>query len=51
MIRSLCKTCGKRPVAVNYHKDGKTFYRSTCDHCARSRDIGRPKWQASGYRL
>lgn len=50
MIRSLCKTCGKRPVAVNYHKDGKTFYRTTCDHCARHRELGKPKWQSAGYK-
>jgi len=43
-MRKLCKKCQKRPVAVNYLKEGKTYYRSTCDHCARSRNDGNPLW-------
>lgn len=49
MIRDLCKNCGKRPVAVNYYKNEKVFYRSTCDHCARNRSDGVPKWKRNGY--
>lgn len=48
-MRKLCKKCQKRPVAVNYLKEGKTYYRSTCDHCARSRNDGNPLWSLKGY--
>ena len=47
MIRPLCKTCGSRPVAINYRRDDKIFYRSQCDHCARNRHTGRPLWATS----
>jgi hypothetical protein len=33
-MRPLCK-CGQRPRAINYKKEGKTFYRSLCDICSR----------------
>ena len=49
-MRDLCKTCGQRPVAINYYKDGVARYRSKCDHCARDRKDGVPFWQASGYK-
>lgn len=49
-MRKLCKKCDKRPVAINYYKEGKPFYRSTCDHCARGSKDGLPKWYKSGYR-
>ena len=49
-MRLLCKKCSERPVAVNYYKDGKPFYRSTCDHCSRNRQQGRPMWMSSGYK-
>ena len=49
-MRKLCKKCDKRPVAINYYKEGKPFYRSTCDHCARGSKEGLPKWYKSGYR-
>jgi len=50
VMRNLCKTCGQRPVAVNYYREGKTFYRSNCDHCARGRKEGRPLWTIAGYK-
>lgn len=49
-MRSLCKECGQRPVAINYYKDKKPYYRSKCDHCARGLEVGLPKWYISGYR-
>ena len=49
-MRDLCNKCQKRLVAINYHKDGKTFYRSMCDHCSRVRSDGEPLWQKSGYK-
>ena len=48
-MRKLCKKCQKRPVAVNYYKEGKTFYRSVCDHCSRGRADGNPLWVLRGY--
>ena len=50
MIRELCKKCGSRPVAINYRKDNKTFYRSVCDHCSRNRNDGKAKWELAGYK-
>jgi hypothetical protein len=49
-MRNLCKVCGQRPVAVNYYKEGKPFYRSKCDHCARGRKEGKTLWMLSGYK-
>jgi len=48
-MRKLCKICNQRPVAINYYKDSKTFYRSKCDHCANSRTDGIPLWSRAGY--
>lgn len=48
-MRDLCRTCGSRPVAVNYYKEGKTFYRTKCDHCSKGRKSERPLWTLSGY--
>jgi len=50
MIRNLCKNCQQRPVAINYYKDNKPFFRSKCDHCARQRKDKSPLWQRSGYK-
>ena len=49
VMRKLCKKCQKRPVAINYYKAGKPFYRSMCDHCARNREEGSPLWALRGY--
>lgn len=49
-MRKLCKICKHRPVAVNYHKEGKTYYRSKCDHCDRVSRNGIPRWFKAGYR-
>jgi hypothetical protein len=49
-MRELCKTCSQRPVAINYKKEGRVFYRSRCDHCARGRGDGVAKWQKAGYK-
>jgi hypothetical protein len=48
-MRSLCKTCGERPCAVNYYKEGRTYYRSQCDCCARGSTPGKPRWAQLGY--
>lgn len=50
MSRDLCYVCKKRPVAINYYKNGKTFYRSKCDHCSKNRKKDNPLWALSGYK-
>ena len=50
-MRTLCKTCKSRPVAINYRKADKIYYRSQCDHCAKGRHVGKPLWFQSGYRM
>ena len=49
-MRPLCKTCGEKPCAVNYHKAKKTYYRSECDSCARGATPKKPRWAQSGYK-
>ena len=49
-MRKLCKKCNERPVAVNYYKNSKVYYRATCDHCSRDRKTGHPLWSLSGYK-
>jgi hypothetical protein len=48
-MRKLCQICKQRPVAINYHKEGRTFYRSKCDHCDKDRKLGIARWQLAGY--
>lgn len=50
MKRNLCKVCLERPVAINYYKLGRTFYRTTCDHCGKKRKEGTPLWERHGYK-
>ena len=48
-MRPLCK-CGHRPAAINYKKDGKTYYRKMCGRCLRNgANHGIPKWKQAGY--
>jgi len=49
-MRKLCKKCQQRPVAINYYKEGKPFYRSVCDHCSRGYTDTRPLWELAGYK-
>jgi hypothetical protein len=51
MNRPLC-ICGFRPAAVNYIKNGKTYYRKKCETCLRynGTTVGIPKWFREGYR-
>ena len=49
-MRKLCLNCKQRPVAINYYKEGRPFYRSKCDHCARGYEKSKPLWQTSGYK-
>jgi len=49
MPRKLCKQCQKRPVAINYYKGKKPYYRSKCDRCASGSAPGVPYWYQAGY--
>lgn len=50
-MRPLC-TCGLRPKAVNYKKNGKTYYRSLCEVCLHNGVYhGVPRWYRAGYRM
>jgi hypothetical protein len=51
-MRPLCKTCKKKPAAINYYKNKKPFYRSQCESCARNggKVRGEPQWSRSGYK-
>ena len=49
-MRKTCTKCKERPVAVNYHKEGRTYYRSLCDHCSRGLGESRPLWKLAGYK-
>lgn len=49
-MRNLCKICYQRPVAVNYHKNDRVYYRSKCDRCNSDRKPGVAKWQLAGYK-
>jgi hypothetical protein len=47
-MRPLC-SCGRGPVALNYYKNGKAFYRSKCGACSSGVKI--PRWKSAGYVL
>lgn len=49
MIRDLCQKCQQRPVAINYYKDNKPYFRSQCDHCSKNRSKQRPLYSQYGY--
>lgn len=53
MERKICPICKKHPVAVNYHKRGRTYFRSACTPCIhKGRQIQPevPGWVKSGYK-
>lgn len=50
-MRPLCR-CEQRPRAVNYKKNGRTYYRSLCEVCsAHGLYHGIPRWARAGYKL
>jgi hypothetical protein len=49
-MRDLCKKCQRRPVAINYKKEERIYYRSMCDHCSKNFRKTRPTWLSSGYK-
>ena len=51
--RKLCQICTQRPVAINYVREGTTYYRNMCGSCARKGKKVKakpPLWYQSGYR-
>lgn len=50
-MRELCERCNTNHKAINYKKNGKTFYRRFCDACIieKKKNI-KPKWQQEGYK-
>ena len=50
IMRPLCK-CGKKPVAINYYKEGVPYYRSLCENCAKhgGKKRGPSKYELAGY--
>ena len=53
MEKPLCRSCGKRPKALNYMKDGNPHYRSMCVSCIRKGKKARPSvlsWILANYK-
>ena len=48
--RTTCPVCQKKPLAVNYIRNGKIYYRSRCDRCSRLGLAKTPHWSRSGYK-
>lgn len=48
-MRPLC-LCGYRPAAINYKKNGRTYYRKKCEKCLSKTTFGMPKWMKAGYK-
>lgn len=50
-MRDLCEKCHKNCKAINYIKNGKTFYRRLCDACiVEKKKNVKPQWQQDGYK-
>jgi hypothetical protein len=53
MERAQCPICRQHPVAINYYRHGKVYYRSACTpciHAKRERPVPVPTWLRSGYK-
>lgn len=48
-MRPLC-SCGSRPVAINYIKNGRTYYRKICENCLKGK-VQVCRWYKSGYSI
>lgn len=52
-MRPICKICNKNSCAINYIRNKKTYYRSSCDECGRKKKKLKPRipsWQKAGYK-
>jgi hypothetical protein len=53
MQRKICPVCKQHPVSLNYYRNGKAYYRTTCISCIhRGKKVKpeAPNWYRSGYR-
>ena len=53
MNNRICPSCNQKPRAINYHRLGKTYYRSLCISCTHKKKKTKtraPNWFRSGYR-
>lgn len=52
-VRPTCGICNINPVALNYYKDGKAYWRKSCRSCIkakRKKAKEKPRWQRAGYK-
>lgn len=53
MSRSICPICAKHPVALNYYRNSKAYYRTACTGCIhrqRQKLPQVPGWLRAGYK-
>lgn len=52
MSRKVCPICNQHPVAINYYRHNKTYYRTACTPCIhkKRRITSIPSWIKSGYK-
>lgn len=51
--RPICNVCNKNRSAINYIRNGKTYYRKLCDSCGKKKPRKKPRvllWEKAGYR-
>jgi len=48
-MRPLC-SCGQRPAALNYYKNGRAYYRRKCEACLTGNSVV-PRWKLAGYKM
>jgi hypothetical protein len=51
--RPICKECNKNYCAINYIRNGKTYYRRICDNCGKKKAKKKPivpSWEKAGYK-
>ena len=51
--RPICNECNKNYCAVNYIRNGKTYYRSICDGCGKNKPKKKAQvhsWEKAGYK-
>jgi len=53
MKRAICPICNQHPVAINYYRQEKTYYRTACTPCIHRKRKPQPtiaSWIRSGYK-
>lgn len=52
-MRPICKLCNRNFSAINYIRNDKTYFRSSCDECGRKKKKLKPReprWKNKGYK-